>query len=59
VRRIDPIAGELADLLFRQFGHVDQVLRADGPFLIGGEFTTASRMMVSICPQSDSEIGSY
>jgi len=33
--------------LFRQLGHVDQALRADGPFLMGNEFTTADILLTT------------
>lgn len=32
---------------FKQLGHVDEVLRADGPFLMGEEFTTADILLTT------------
>jgi glutathione S-transferase len=32
---------------FKQLGHVDQVLRADGPFLMGADFTAADILLTT------------
>jgi glutathione S-transferase len=43
-----PAAVENAKAYFyRQLGHVDEVLRADGPFLMGGEFTAADILLTT------------
>jgi glutathione S-transferase len=43
-----PAAVENAKAYFyRQLGHVDQVLRGDGPFLMGGEFTAADILLTT------------
>ena len=43
-----PVAVENAkSYFFRQLGHVDQVLRADGPFIMGEEFTTADILLTT------------
>ena len=43
-----PAAVENARAYFyRQLGHVDQVLRGDGPFLMGGEFTAADILLTT------------
>jgi glutathione S-transferase len=43
-----PAAVENARAYFyRQLGHVDQVLRVDGPFLMGGEFTAADILLTT------------